>query len=83
MLEVRRMDSLLYLPAHFSINATGCQAFFRQLFLHLPIYIYIIFVYDSYNRVGTSREVLPEWGVDWQTKDFVRDGVSAPAEHIG
>jgi len=23
--------------------------------------------------------VLPEWGVVWQTKDFVRDEVSAPA----
>ena len=31
------------------------------------------------NRVGTSREVLPEWGVVWQTKDIVRDEISAPA----
>ena len=29
------------------------------------------------------REVLPKWGVEWQTKDAVRDEISAPAAHIG
>ena len=27
--------------------------------------------------------MLPKWGVVWQTKDFVRDEVSAPAAHNG
>ena len=26
--------------------------------------------------------MLPKWGVEWQTKDFVRDEASAPAAHI-
>ena len=35
------------------------------------------------NRVGTSREVLSIWGVEWQTKGLARDEVSAPAAHNG
>ena len=30
------------------------------------------------NRVGASREVLPEWGVDWQTKDLSAMGYPHP-----
>ena len=35
------------------------------------------------NRVGTLREVLPKWGVVWQTKELFRDGASAPAAPLG
>ena len=36
------------------------------------------------NRVGTSREVLPEWGVVWQTKGFAPAmGYPHPLRHNG